>query len=395
MQTKKLENYGTPSLVELGREYGGSKPADDNSELSEAQQTWQEAILALSGQPANFDADNLLTNEWSTAQPLDVLWNDAGEPNGTYIGIGAFQNFTYASALNVEQALILDIRPANIAYFLFMIDLLQRCPTPDAFISHLFCRPDCQAQTGPWTTIPSIKEVAAFVQGLRESSFDRDYMEAQISRTKALARLLIDSRFASYISAGWAASFMRLCVEYFARFGTELTYLTWGLGITDRHPTMAHLVQTRSPILGRPTFFLSPVHYQRIRDLAINWQIIPIIGDLRDPQLASRFSSWSGQVGPVRGLYTSNVENYLVTRGSWTSYQDYINTLKRFQLAEDAVIIKAFFQYDAKRHPLQVEDYHDCVFVHRVSDLVRMHDEGKLNESEDIYLKVPFVSSVQ
>lgn len=391
MQGGKLDNYGTPSLVDLGREYAGDGATNEVAPLTPAQNRWQQAILNLSGQPANFDADNLLTNEWSTAQPLDVLYDETVEPRGSYIGIGAFQNFTYAGALNVAQAIILDIRPANIAYFMLMIDLLQQSATPDTFISQLFCRPACKAPNGPWTTIPSEEEVSKFLQSLRETNFDRSFMKAQITRMDELAHSLIDTRFSAYISSGWAAAFMRFCIEFYARFGTDLTYLTWGLGITDRHPTMAHLIQARSPRQRRPTFFLSPQLYKRVRDLAVGWNIIPIIGDLRDPELAQRLSSWNDQVAPVRGIYTSNVENYLVTRGSWANYYNFMRALKQLTLADDAVIIKAFFQYDAKRHPLQIQGYHDCVFAHRVSDLLHMFDQDKLREPEDIFLKVPYI----
>lgn len=216
-------------------------------------------------------------------------------------------------------------------------------------------------------------------------------MKAQITRMDELAHSLIDTRFSAYISPGWAAAFMRFCIEFYARFGTDLTYLTWGLGITDRHPTMAHLIQARSPRQRQPTFFLSPQLYKRVRDLAVGWSIIPIIGDLRDPELAQRLSSWNDQVAPVRGIYTSNVENYLVTRGSWANYYNFMRALKQLTLADDAVIIKAFFQYDTKRHPLQIQGYHDCVFAQRVSDLLHMFDQDKLREPEDIFLKVPYI----
>ena len=391
--TRQPDNqaYGTPSLVDLGREYR-TRASRNHLPLTAAQREWQLAVVALSGKAASFDSDNLLTNEWSTAQPLDVIGDGGSSAYGSYVGVGAMQNLTYASALGVAQAIVLDVRPANIAYFMLVNDLLQTCQSPDEFLSCLFSRPNCRPEAGPWLTPPSDDEVREFMQRIRTTHFDHEFMYEQINRAHELAESLVNEEMAAFLSPGWAAAFMTFCIEQFARFNVDLTYVTWGLGITDRHPTLAHLINTSSPDCHTPTFFRSPAAYERVRKLALEWQIIPAIGDLGDPELGNRLTAWQGLRRPVRAVYSSNVENYLVTRGSWDRYAKFIDSLRLLCSEPDRGVDQGFFSVRASRAARnQREPFHDCVFVQKVHTLIEAVDSGQMVAPSDIYLKVDWV----
>jgi len=135
--------------------------------------------------------------------------------------------------------------------------------------------------------------------------------------------------------------------------------------------------------------------YQRVRNLALAWKIIPIIGDLKDPEFGKRFANWEFKEEPVRAIYTSNVENYLVTRGSWENYSNFVHSLQQLPKDPNAVIIKAYFQYSDLKHPLQLDGRHECVFVHKVSDLFDAFDNNKLQNPSDIFLKIPYTGPTE
>ena len=170
---------------------------------------------------------------------------------------------------------------------------------------------------------------------------------------------------------------------------------------------MSNLIARKSPFNHRPTFFVSPLLYSRIRELALGWNIIPIVCDLKDAQLGMRLSKWAERSGLVRAIYTSNVENYLVTRGSWSLYSDFIHSLREMPLSEDAVVIKAYFPYQdeeksdpthplVEKYPILQKDedgrpYHDNVFVQRAADLIEACDTGIFKTATDIYVKGPYI----
>ena len=228
MTLEKPDDYGSPSVVTLGKKYGVANITSSSVDINAMQDRWRSSVISLSGSAASFDSDNLLTNEWSTAHPLDILWSGEGPAQGCYVGLGAFQNFSYAAALNVAQAVIMDVRPTNIAYLVFMIDLLQQCASPDEFIANLFCRPDCRPHSAPWTETPSATEVEAYLQELSRTPLNKAFMKKQVDRVSALLVALINNQVSKFLNTGWAVNYARFCIENYARFDVDLTYISWG-----------------------------------------------------------------------------------------------------------------------------------------------------------------------
>ena len=147
------------------------------------------------------------------------------------------------------------------------------------------------------------------------------------------------------------------------------------------HPTYRRLLLARSPG-GREGHFLGlPEDYEHVRKLALSGRLVPLVGDFAGPRALRAIGALlKDRKESVSTFYVSNVEFYLIRTGRLAAY---VENVKSLPLREDAVFIRAYFNYGLS-HPDRLPGHRSTLILQRVLRFLSLYDSGAYRSYWDV-----------
>ncbi len=321
---------------------------------------FQRLSLELSEPPGYFDTDNLISNETSYQHVVPRLL-EIDARDAAYLGVGPDQNFTYIAALRPRLALIIDIRRDNLLQHLFFKQLFEMAETPAQFLGLLLGKPP------PESFDPSRYE-EEFPRLLAEwsaapgdlAAFEGRFEEIWSGLRSSFPRLVEPSDHSTVY--GMARSFFEE--------GLELRFRSHGRPPRAIYPTLGRLLLETDLDGRRHNYLSSRQLYDAVRAMQLDNRIIPVVGDLGGEKTLRAIADYlRRQNCPVAAFYTSNVEFYLFSDGTFGRYASNVG---RFPLLPGAVIVRSYFNYWREPHPESAPGYPMASLVQSMRDFVEM-----------------------
>jgi hypothetical protein len=318
-----------------------------------AETPFGDLLAALSEPGGYFDTDNLISNESSYGQAVELL----SPTGGVYLGVGPEQNFHYIAKLRPSWAFVVDIRRDNQLHLLLLTAILRAAPDPLAYLCLQFSRDACDdlPANGDW---PLEETLRRFEQAApTEQAFE-----------STLARLIdnLTGELGVAVDATDLAT-LRAIHRAFFEAQLELRFESHGRRFQTHHPTDGELLSARTPG-GQPASFLaSREAYEAVRSLALAGRLVPVVGDFGGTHALRAIGAFVAGLGErVTAVYTSNVEYYLI--GS-PAFSRWVGNVRALPLADDALMIRACFHYGA-RHPASLPGHRSTLVVQPARDLL-------------------------
>lgn len=316
-------------------------------------------VTEISEPGGYFDTDNLISNESSYLHAISDL-RSAGVEGGAYVGVGPGQNFSYIAHIGPAVSFIIDIRRDNMLQHLWYKALFEASETRLDYLCLLTVR-SCGGESEGLDA----EAVAARV----DRSPPRPGADSVIDRVVEAA-----GRHGVELSPEDRAS-VRSIHERFAAAGLDLRFNTHGRAPQPYYPTLRQLILERDRDGERAGYLAEEALYDRVRTLQLENRVVPVVGDLAgDHALAAIGRAAAGMGLSITALYVSNVEYYLVRDASLDRY---LETLAGLPLADDAVIIRSYFNR-FRRLPETVPGYASTQLVRPVGPLLEAWRAGEL-----------------
>lgn len=327
-----------------------------------------ELSRALSEPGGYFDTDNLISNETSYLQVADLLERRA-EPGGAYIGVGPEQNLSYIARLRPSWAFILDVRHDNAIQHLYFNALFAAAEDPFQYLCRQLSR-ECPERT-PGEALSGIEATLAEVER---------WPPTAAARTAGLARILEHVERLSFPLERGDRQTLEAIHGAFYREQLELRFRSHGRRPMPYHPTLRTLLLARSPS-GRGSFLDSGEDYDVVRELQLAGRVVPVVGDFAGPHALAAVGRFLRERGErVSAFYVSNVEFYLLRSGSFDSF---VGNVRSLPLREDALFIRAYFDY-GRSHPSRQPGSRSTTVLQPIQSLVRRHAAGELLTHWDV-----------
>lgn len=314
-----------------------------------------------------FDTDNLISNESSYGQAVELL----APTGGVYLGVGPEQNFSYIAKVRPSWAFVVDVRRDNQLHLLLLAAILRRAEDPLGYLCLQFSRSPCPRlpAEGPWPLEETLRRFAAAPRS--EQAFEAtlaellDEISARAPRGPGVA-LGVELDEADRAT-------LRAIHRAFFEGQLELRFESHGRSFQTHHPTDRELIGARTPS-GEPASFLaSRDGYRTVRSLALEGRLVPVVGDFGGEHALRAIGRFvAGQGERVSTLYTSNVEYYLIGD---PAFERWVANVAALPLAADAQMIRACFHY-GRRHPASLPGHRSTLLVQPASDLLEWAKEG-------------------
>lgn len=310
----------------------------------------------LSDRGGYFDTDNLISNEQSLLHPLSAL-SQRGIRGGVYIGVGPDQNFNYIARTAPRLAIIADIRRDNLLHHLLFKALFAASRNRSEFLALWLGRPvpAPSARVAAWP----IDSLVAWA-GRTPSTIASADMALRAVRSRVMTYgIPLDSQDLATI-----ARFHRA----FIAEGIGLRFTSTGRAPREYYPTLGQLLAERD-LTGQQTSYLaSEQAYRVVQSLERRNLVIPVVGDLAGPRVLPALATLLRERDDrVSVLYTSNVEDYLIRAGTFSTFVQHVRALPR---TPNSVVIRSWFGGPGS-HPLNVAGYYTTQLVEPIDTFVR------------------------
>lgn len=306
-----------------------------------------------------FDTDNLISNEDSYLHAVSQL-RTLHVSGGTYIGVGPDQNFSYIAAVRPHMAFIVDIRRDNLLEHLLFKAAFALAHNRADYLALLFGR-------APPSDTASRDTAAA------------DALLANLDRappdSTGPARVMARIRLMHVaLSASDLATIRRFHAAFIAA-GPALRFNSFGRAPQPYYPDFRQLVLETDREGSHASFLASEAAFRVVKDLEDRNLVIPVVGDFAGAHALPAIADWlRAHHERLTVFYTSNVEQYLFRDQGFDAFMASVAQMPR---TSNAVIIRSCFVCFSA-HPSAVAGYHAVQLVQRVSELVTLHDAGRL-----------------
>lgn len=325
-----------------------------------------QAVASLSEPGGYFDTDNLISNESSYLQVVTEL-KRRNVHGGAYVGVGPDQNFSYIAATRPAIAYIVDIRRDNVLLHLLFKALFEESRTRIEYLSQLFGR--AVPRDAPTWRTADVDRLAAYVAAAPLA--DPAALHARVER--------VIGGFGVTVSA----EDLRTIARFHQRFidaGLSLRFQSAGRPPQWNYPSYGDMLVDRDASGRQAHFLASEDDFQFVRDLQVRDLIVPVVGDLSGPSAVAKVGKAIAAHGErLTAFYVSNVEFYLFREGT---YPRFVANLRSLPHAENAVIIRSFFQR-APVAPARPGD-NSVSQAASIDDLLRGVAEGRIRTYADL-----------
>ena len=320
-------------------------------------------IEAMSGPGAEFDSDNLVSNESSY---LDI----AGQlerlvtKGGAYLGVGPSQNFSYIALTRPDIAFIVDVRRKNLLHHLIFKAIFEMAASPAEFLAIELSRPI------PSREAESLAEtVAALDAAPADESAYRENLTAIQSR--------IRERYLPSATAADMASVADILRAFFER-GLDIRYeqprFDAQLDVI-RIPNYRNFLLTVGPAGRWRNFLADPDDFAFVKELQRRNRVIPLVGDFAgDVALRSVGRYLAARDQRVSAFYLSNVEYYLLPQGRLGPF---VANLGQLPHDEDTLLIRNFIDIAARWHPAAIDERMSVTVLQTLPHFVERARSGR------------------
>jgi hypothetical protein len=317
-------------------------------------------ISELSSRETGPAADNLMSNEDSYPRVASELARLA--PKGSiYLGVGPDQNFTLISHARPAWAFILDYRRRNLRLHLIHKALMILADDRIEYLSRLTAR-DPASLTKNSSTEDIITTFCA-------AQFSRQKLDKCIQDVDRILRplgVLKDDEWSDIatIQAKLAGP------------GLDARFLALRM-----YPTLSRQIETISRD-GRLSHFLaSETSYRAVRDLQRADRIVPLVGDLAEPDGLTGLGRWLRQENQKLGVvYVSDVEFFLLRTGR---FDIFAANLARLPRSEGAVIVRTSTR--EIEHPERVKGDSSTTVVRPLDSFLDSAKAGRIKDVDDLF----------
>ena len=315
----------TSSVAPLVTRGHAAPPAPDkltNDQFWSLSKEWSE-------EDGVFRSDNLLSNETSFQNIIPPLLKMAKQGR-VYMGVGPEQNFTYMAALKPTMAIIIDIRHGNLDVHLMYKALFELSKDRVDFVSRLFSRERPDGLTNESTA----EEI--FTK-FRDADGSKELYEANL---KAIDDLLT-KQHGFPLSAGDLDG-IRWAFGNYYQFGPAINYnssltanippeivgaIGGGFG-GNNGVTYASLMMSDDGTGENRSYLANEENFRFIKDLESRNLVVPVVGDFGGEKAIRAVGRYlKGVDATVSAFYLSNVEQFLVQEGKWSTFCASTSTL--------------------------------------------------------------------
>jgi hypothetical protein len=322
-------------------------------------------VASLSEPDGFFEDENYVSNEFGYQTVMARVEREVSA-GGVFVGVGPEQNFAYIAATRPAIAFIVDIRRQNLVQHLMYKALFELATDRADFLSRLFSRPR-PATPGRDATVAELFDGYAAVSSDR-GLFDRTLKD--IFDVLGGRGVVLD---------GTDRAAMEKVLAAFRDHGPDIRYVF--RGTAEPHPTYARMM-TAADLTGRSWSYLASAEtFESIRRMQARNLIIPVVGDFAGPKALRQIGAWLRTHGArVSLFYASNVEPYLFAAGTWRAFYENLDAMP---LAEDGVIVRAFFG-STSRECAKLRPTIRTPVVGRIDALMDAYRSGKITAQCDL-----------
>jgi hypothetical protein len=241
-----------------------------------------------------------ISNEITFQRVIPALKQTA-KPDGTYLGTGPEQNFTYIAALQPKIAFIIDSRRQNMVEHFLYKALFELSTDRADFISRLFSRPRPSGSTGASTPDALFSAMT--------TSVPRPQLFAET--LAAVKRCLIETHRMALTAAEWQG--VETMLGAFRDQGPSIDWTTGSrMGGRDLSRTYAALMTAADEKGGQWSYLATEENFRRVQDLERRNLIVPVVGDFGGTKTLQAVGAYLKQHGAIVGaFYTSSVEEFM------------------------------------------------------------------------------------
>lgn len=327
-------------------------------------------VNELSEEGGYFRSDNFTSNETSYLHVVDKM-RQLGATGGAYMGVGPEQNFTYIAKVRPRIAFLIDIRRQAIIQHLMYKAVFHLSPTRVQFLSRLLSKP-LPKEKVPAADAP-LNDLLNFFT--TTPADDKTY-EANL----AAVRKAIEEEFQFPLSAADLQS-LQYVYKSFRDEGFDIAYRvdgSWG----GYFPTFKEIL-AGTDIEGRQGNFLATVDdYNFVRDLHRKHMIIPVVGDFGGKKALVAVGDYLRKHGlTVTAFYTSNVEQYLFSGGS---FADFVANVRKLPITDKSLFIRA--AAGRSSHPAGVPGHRLTTLLQFINVFIKDFDAGRYPSYYDLLM---------
>jgi hypothetical protein len=321
------------------------------------------AFAALSSQlseaPGFFNTDNLISNEDSYLHVVGTI-KRIGVTGGAYIGVGPDQNFSYIAAVRPHVAFLIDIRRDNLLEHLLFKSLFALSRDRLEYLCFLFAKP-APADTTGW----GARDIGALLAYIDTVHADSGVATRDLSRVFDQVK-----RGTVSLSPLDLATINRFHLAFVAA-GPSLRFNTLGRAPQWYYPDFRRLA-VETDRTGRQSSFLGhESDFQSVKSLEDRNLVIPVVGDLAGSKALAAIGDWvRSQNETISAFYTSNVEQYLFTDGTFAQFS---HTVARLPRNANSVMIRSYFRGG---HPQSVAGYHATQLLQSLDAFAKVEAGG-------------------
>ena len=327
-------------------------------------------INELSEDGGYFRSDNFTSNETSYLHIVDKM-KQLGATGGAYMGVGPEQNFTYIAKVRPRIAFLIDIRRQAIIQHLMYKAVFHLSPNRAQFLSRLLSKP-LPKEKAPAADAPLNDLLSLFTTVPAD---DKTY-EANL----AAVRKAIQEDFEFPLNAEDQRS-LEYVYKSFRDEGFEIAYRvdgSWG----GYFPTFKEILAGMD-LNGKQGNFLASVDdYNYVRDLHRKNMIIPVVGDFGGKKALVAVGDYLRKNGfTVTAFYTSNVEQYLFSGGSFASF---VANVRKLPITDKSLFIRA--AVGRSQHPAGAPGHRLTTILQLIPIFLKDFDEGRYPSYYDLIL---------
>jgi hypothetical protein len=326
-------------------------------------------IAQLSEPGGFFDTDNLISNEKSYLHVIPAL-RESGLSGGVYLGVGPDQNFSYIAQLKPSMAIIVDIRRDNLLLHLLFKAIFQLADTRIGYLSLLFGHP-IPGDLADWRNA-DVEKLLAHVDVAPPSGPSVAALRARVSTVIRGFGVPLSPEDLSTIDR-----FHRT----FINAGPALKFESTGRAPRPYYPSYKDLLLETDRAGHHWSFLASEEDYQFLRSLEQRDLVIPIVGNLAGPTALKAVGKLMTERGDqLSAFYTSNVEFYLFSDGTFPKFVD---NLSRLPHTNRSLIIRSIFA-NGFSNTRFAPGYGSASIVANVDDLLQGSSAGRIRDYREL-----------
>jgi hypothetical protein len=272
---------------------------------------------SLSEPGGTFRFDNFLSNERGYQLVIPNLVAKV-PPGGVYLGVGPEQNFTYIAALDARLAFVIDIRRGNLLEHLLYKALFELAGDRAEFLSYLFSR---SRPPGLSTTTAVADLFNAYDPVQPSETLYQRNLKAVLDR--------LAKKHGFPLSEEDVRGIQNVYHQAFFTGGPLLNYSMDGAGFSGGNsPSYWELMAADDGEGVNHSFLATEQSFAFIKRLETRNLIVPVVGDFGGPKAIRAVGAYlKARGGTVSVFYLSNVEQYLLRDGSWSTFCQNVTAL--------------------------------------------------------------------